>query len=105
MTLVDGIAIMFSWVSLLFALLGYNSKNIWLLKLYGVMFFIPHILIVLSIYINRDNGHAGTSKTPSFSLFEKCSNEMLHSKNNLSQQLSEDDHHLFEQCLKQVTID
>lgn len=96
---VDGVAIIFSYVSLVFALLSINRNNIKLVKLFGILFLVPYAILAYSLY--TDSGQSiGSSKLPDFELFEKCSNEMFQNKSDLKQPISRSENEVFTACLE-----
>ena len=101
LSFVDGVALMFSYISLPFALLAYSRANIKLIKLFGVLFIISHIPFAIMAYNSSNTEQITTSEMPNFKLFEKCSNEMFRNKDNLEQPLTQLDHKRMAECMKQ----
>ncbi len=56
---VDGVAIIFTYISLIFALLSMSVKNIKLLKIYGVIFVVSHIVLAWRISSDMHGSHPG----------------------------------------------
>ncbi len=47
--IVDGVAIIFTYISLIFALFSMSVSNIKILKIYGAIFVVSHIVLVWRI--------------------------------------------------------
>ena len=73
MIIVDGVAIIFTYVSLVFALclIGLEDKGI--LKVYGVVFVIAHLVLGWRMYSDSSiNGFHYLSLPPNLNNFEIC---------------------------------
>jgi len=100
MMLVDGVAVVFAYASLPFALLAFSQKNIKVLKVYGLLVFASLVVFAYMAFSYRGNESTITSEVPNYDLFEKCSNEMFRSKEDLSMQLTKEDEEIMTECLK-----
>jgi len=56
---VDGVAIIFTYISLIFALFSMSVKNIKILKIYGVIFVVSHIILAWRISSDMHGSHSG----------------------------------------------
>jgi len=66
--IVDGVAIIFTYVSLILAVCSVNKNNIKLLKIYGVIFVVSHI--ILAWRVNSDL-HQSYSEHPPAAMSSK----------------------------------
>jgi len=57
--IVDGVAIIFTYISLIFAAFSISASNIRILKIYGVIFVASHIVLVWRINSDMHQGYQG----------------------------------------------
>ena len=75
--IVDGVAIMFTYASLVLALFSVGLKNRRILKIYGVVFVIAHVILGWRIYSDTNNNdYYSSGSLPNFDCFERCSNRL-----------------------------
>lgn len=99
---VDGVAIVFTYASLVFALLSIGEKSKRILKVYGVLFIIAHF--VLAWRVSSDSMHQNTNYSSSpmnFKLFEKCSNEMFSNIDESDESISPEQSEIFQKCINE----
>ncbi|MCF6325488.1 MAG: hypothetical protein L3J89_14415 [Gammaproteobacteria bacterium] len=78
MIIVDGVAIILTYASLLFALFLIGGKNSRILKVYGVMFVLAHLVLGWRIVSDTSQSHALNRDAPmDFRSFDACSDKML----------------------------
>jgi len=80
--IVDGVAIIFAYISLVFAAIALGGQHKVLLKIVGVIFLLAHL--VLGWRISSDSSHQGSQSfyPHNSKLFVKCSNEMFERMNS-----------------------
>lgn len=97
---VDGVAIILAYISLIPALIAFGEKTKNLMKVYGILFLVAHIVlgirIVLDMTAQTDNMSQGLVN---FKLFEKCSNLMFSTLEGDQHELTETQKMLFDQCM------
>ncbi len=77
--LVDGVAIILAYISMVFALLAAGIKKKYLLATYGVLFVAAHFILIwrISSDITRPPHHSVKQVPHTPEVFIKCSNEMF----------------------------
>ena len=56
--IVDGVAIIFTYVSLILAVCSMNKSNIKVLKIYGVIFLVSHIILAWRVNSDLHQNHS-----------------------------------------------
>ncbi len=99
--IVDGVAIIFTYASLVFALLSIGVENKGILKIYGVVFVIAHLVFGWRMYSDiNSSGSYHSSAPPDFKHFEKCSNKMFQNVEGSQIELTPENKVEFERCMR-----
>lgn len=98
--IVDGVAILLAYVSLIPALIAYGEKTKKLIKVYGLLFLTAHIVLGVRISLDIMTQTTNPPHGPvNFSLFEECSNLMFSSVGEEQSELTDAQKVLFDQCM------
>ena len=102
MIIVSGAAIIFTYVSLLFALFLIGSQNKRLLKIYGVVFVIAHLVLGWRIVSDTNRSTMINQDIPmDFRFFQACSEQMFQNVGESQVELRAGNRAEFEKCMSQ----
>jgi len=97
---VDGVAIVFTYASLVFALLSIGEGSKRVLKIYGLLFIIAHFVLVWRVSSDSMHQNMNYPSLPmNFKQFEKCSNEMFLNIDELSEIIPPEQNEIFQKCI------
>ncbi|VAW89182.1 hypothetical protein MNBD_GAMMA17-257 [hydrothermal vent metagenome] len=100
--IVDGVAIIFTYVSLLFALFLIGGKNKRMLKAYGVMFMLAHFVLGWRIVIDTNKNDVLNGAVPmDFRYFRVCSDKMFQNIGESQVELTAENRAEFSKCMSQ----
>jgi len=97
---VDGVAIIFTYASLVFALFSIGAGNKNILKVYGVVFIISNLVFGWRVYDDSNSSNRQYSEVPpDFKNFEMCSNKMFEDVEAKQAALTPEKKAEFERCI------
>jgi len=97
---VDGVAIILTYVSLLFALFSIAAKNRRILQIYGVLFVLAHVVLMWRIDGDTTQVNATSSSVPvDAAQFGACSNQMFAMLEEGQVDLTPSQREMFKRCM------